>query len=538
MAGDDLYYPGVQVLEAPFNPVPNNLDQVSSIAAFVGRSNKGPQVPTLVQSWSDFATRYGTNYTDLHTAVYDYFGNGGRFALINRVTGAGATTADVDVFADDAPEDPDNPGSVLPGTTPLFTIEALNPGSWANLLHVVLTARDSTNKRFDLTLFSVPSTVVFDPTKRNSEYLLDSWADLTLDPGDSRYAYDVVNAPSATGSTAIRIFGQSYDPGSPGTRPYPDVVGGYNLTGGTDGTFSAPDFDSDASYSAAINALGDQPDSFVLNVPNISDADVIRTAVQFAANRGDVFVVIDPPQGQSPSEVQSYVETDLGLGTLGVSVPSYGAVYYPWVYLPAVGSSGPGKSVLRAPGGAIAGLMMATDQTYGAWKAPAGIDARLAGATRLERALTDADLTRLNNSHVNAIRSLPGAGIVSWGARTLKKSGLDRYVNVRRSMIYIRQQLKNLTAYAVFQSNDQRLWTDLQAVCSKFLADYWQQGGLKGATAAEAYFVTCDATNNSPASVASGYVNITVGVALTTPAEFIVITIGQFDGGTTVQTTL
>jgi phage tail sheath protein FI len=54
---------------------------------------------------------------------------------------------------------------------------------------------------------------------------------------------------------------------------------------------------------------------------------------------------------------------------------------------------------------------------------------------------------------------------------------------------------------------------------------------LAGTTPDQAYFVTCDSSNNTAASVANGVVNISVGVAVQTPAEFIVIEIGQYSGG-------
>jgi phage tail sheath protein FI len=62
-----------------------------------------------------------------------------------------------------------------------------------------------------------------------------------------------------------------------------------------------------------------------------------------------------------------------------------------------------------------------------------------------------------------------------------------------------------------------------------------QTGVLAGSTPDQSFFVVCDSTNNTPASVANGAVNISVGVALQTPAEFIVIQIGQSSGGATVN---
>ena len=117
------------------------------------------------------------------------------------------------------------------------------------------------------------------------------------------------------------------------------------------------------------------------------------------------------------------------------------------------------------------------------------------------------------------------------GARTLLQDGTaNKYVNMRRSLIYIEQSLKNLTEFAIFENNDARLWSRINTVIGVFLNQYRNQGGLRGATAADAYYILCDATNNTAASIASGAVNIQVGVALQYPAEFIVINLSQITG--------
>jgi phage tail sheath protein FI len=66
------------------------------------------------------------------------------------------------------------------------------------------------------------------------------------------------------------------------------------------------------------------------------------------------------------------------------------------------------------------------------------------------------------------------------------------------------------------------------------LTNFWSQGGLRGTVPQQAFFVLCDTTNNPLSTVEAGQVNIQVGVALQRPAEFVVINIGQFDGGATV----
>ena len=78
------------------------------------------------------------------------------------------------------------------------------------------------------------------------------------------------------------------------------------------------------------------------------------------------------------------------------------------------------------------------------------------------------------------------------------------------------------------------LYRRITATVNSFLTNFWSQGGLRGGTPQQAFFVLCDSTNNTLSTVEAGQVNIQVGVALQRPAEFVVINIGQFDGGATV----
>jgi phage tail sheath protein FI len=94
------------------------------------------------------------------------------------------------------------------------------------------------------------------------------------------------------------------------------------------------------------------------------------------------------------------------------------------------------------------------------------------------------------------------------------------------------------TRFAVFRPNGPALWATLDAVCTTKLESMAQLGQLAGATPNDAFFVTCDASNNPPDTVANGEVHITVGVALASPAEFVIIEIGQYAGTSTVTNSL
>jgi phage tail sheath protein FI len=98
---------------------------------------------------------------------------------------------------------------------------------------------------------------------------------------------------------------------------------------------------------------------------------------------------------------------------------------------------------------------------------------------------------------------------------------------MRRSLNYINKSLSDIAETALFENNDERLWARLRTAMGAFLNDYRNQGGLRGATAADAYFVKIDAENNTNNSIALGEVHIEVGVALEYPAEFVVINLSQ-----------
>jgi len=219
-----------------------------------------------------------------------------------------------------------------------------------------------------------------------------------------------------------------------------------------------------------------------------------------------------------------------------VTASAQAAVYFPSIYIrDAAGNSGSSIRLI-GPSGAVAGLYMNTDRTLGPWKSPAGITMKIVDAAALEHSFTNDELDDLNVGKlssgayypVNAIRNLPGAGVVVMGARTLKQDGTaNRYVAMRRSLTYIEKNLNDLSLFALFESNDEVLWSRLKTVLGNFLNNYRNQGGLRGEKADDAFFIKIDTDNNTPATIAAGEVHIEVGVALEYPAEFIVINLSQ-----------
>lgn len=295
------------------------------------------------------------------------------------------------------------------------------------------------------------------------------------------------------------------------------------LTGGADG--SLPTFPDNQAAIQSLDQYPDQP--FVLNLPGLTTATDIGNAISYAENRGDVFVVVDCPPGLTPSGMVNFGN--------GLAASAQAAVYYPQLQISDPYSNQPGRTRLIPPGGYVVGTYVSTDSRRTVAKAPAGLGASLPGVFGLETVLGNNDLSNLTQANVNCIMTIPGAGVVVWGARTLSNFLTTRYVSVQRTLIYLQTQFIALTRFAVFEPNDYVLWSAVTSVLSQFLNSFWQSGGLQGATATEAFYVICDQTNNTANSIQSGIVNVSVGVALQRPAEFVVIQIGQWAGGQSVQ---
>ena len=103
-----------------------------------------------------------------------------------------------------------------------------------------------------------------------------------------------------------------------------------------------------------------------------------------------------------------------------------------------------------------------------------------------------------------------------------------KYVNVRRTLIYLRESIDEGTQWVVFEPNTPALWQKITRNVTAFLTNVWRSGALFGNTAAEAFYVKCDAETNPPELRELGQVVTEIGVAIVRPAEFVVFRISQF----------
>lgn len=490
--------PGVYINERLIqSPIPAT-GNANAAGAVIGDFAQGPEEITLVTSWYEFSQKFG-GYNNAYPATFgvgQFFQNGGSELYVKRVLASDAAPAGITV-----------PNTA--GASDTAQITAKNRGVDGNNLRVQFTAA-AISGYYDLVV--TKETVQGTGLDITNDIVLERFTNVVFnDVNSSDFVESVVNFQSQYIEVdVLTTLGQ------PPATILP-------LVGGNDGTST-----NEVDYSGAVDDFSVVQRPLVFFFPGMisklgptAAATVYNEAISWSEDNNG-FVVAETAFGLTAAQAITYA------GQLTAS--GHAAVYYPHFFISDPVGRSPQSIRLQGPSGAVAGLYIDTDKAFGPFKAPAGIGASIRGAVALEKALTTTELDSLNtgSSPVNALRNLPGAGVVSMGARTLRQDGTaNRYVNMRRSLIYIRENLNNLTQFAVFENNDERLWARLRAVISIFLNEYRNAGGLRGATEAEAFFVKIDNENNPQTSIELGEVNIEVGVALQYPAEYVVINLTQ-----------
>ena len=542
--------PGVFINELPLSAAPiNGAATATAAGALIGQFAQGPDTVTRVTSWYDFVQKYG-GYNASYPATFQvasFFANGGTELYVRRVLS----------YLDTAKAFVAVPTNHTPSST-LVTLESKHIGADGNNIRVKFvksTVVDGT-AYWDLTV-ALESTV----NGTTVQNVVEAFNGVVFNDATSG---DFIGNILEYGSSYLRVkvgtttnTGDTYGPtvgswlpltgaASPDTKlVYQDYTGDDT---GTDGNAPASVSFTNAALFTEFEVI-DQPLVFFLpdvttklNVAEVDEgttytvggwteaAKVYGSLIQWSETNNN-FVIVE-----TGTDVAVAAATTAA-GDLPASTRA--AVYYPHFFIKdPLGHSG--SSIRKiGPSGAAAGLYLYTDRNVGPFKAPAGVNAKVVDALALEKAFTPSELDQLNagvdgsgssvgKNVVNALRNLPGAGIVVMGARTLKQDGTaNRYVNMRRSLIYIEKRLNDLATLAIFENNDEKLWAKLITSLGGFLNDYRNQGGLRGTTVDDSFFIKCDEENNTPATIANGEVHIEIGVALEYPAEFVVINLSQ-----------
>lgn len=500
----EYLHPGVYVEEIS-NKAKSIQPAGTSTALFIGFATKGiVGEPIRIGSWDDYLRLYG-GYRDtgvdakgdpLAYSVAAFFQNGGTQAYVARL--AIATT--------DKPLARATGWQTMPGdSTKVVVLTAVNEGKWANLL--VARIVEGAMGMYCVEIGRINREHVFVVQER--------FDDVSFAPESPRYAESVINGVSEVVSAKIT----SVSTVNAGAANGPWV----ELTGGDDG-----DLPDSSAYDSVFAKLEERRDINIVCLPgqawNVSGKSIIEKAIAHAEAMHDRLVIVDPPSN-------AILDTASAVNDLSLSTSSYAVMYYPWINAAnQVRSPGGPSTVLIPPAGYAAGIWARIDRQRGVWKAPAGSETRLLGIASLSASVDDAAQDTLNPLGVNCVRDLPALGPVLWGARTLATVADSewRYVPVRRTAAFIERSIYDGIQWAVFEPNNQPLWSSLRTSITSFMNDLYHAGAFQGSRENDAYFVQCGLGETMTQNdIDLGHVIVVLGFAPTKPGEFVIIRLNQ-----------
>ncbi len=292
----------------------------------------------------------------------------------------------------------------------------------------------------------------------------------------------------------------------------------------------------DNDYIAALDAMRRIDDINLLSAPDasittptLSPVTVQQAMITHCEQLADRFAVLDSPAGAPPFGANSVELHRPGVA----SQRGYGALYYPWIRVRPSGSGGP---ILVPPSGHVCGICARTDANRGVHKAPA--NETVNGAVGVAVTMSDDEQGILNLQGINVIRVFgTGARPMLWGARTTATDRNWQYVNIRRLFLFLEESIQEGIRWAVFEPNNLGLWQKLRRSIRDFLMQQWRNGALFGEEPDDAFYVRIDEVLNPFSEQALGRLHIEIGVRPSYPAEFIIVRIGIWQGGSEVTET-
>jgi phage tail sheath protein FI len=532
-------YPGVYIQELPSGV--RTISGIStSVTAFIGRTARGPvNTPIMINTYADFERTFGGLWSQstLGQVVQDFYLNGGNQAVIVRLFNDGiksntTPSTSSSSLSSSSSATPTPPKINAPLAVDTLPLEARDPGSWGNYLRAhVDSVPNGIAQNYDLADGDLFTLTLYD--KKTGA--MEIYRNLSVKAGsqqvDKILALQSVLARVATGATLSTTPPKAHGTPARGKSLWDDDTASTGVQSGdfvTDGgQLIIDDFIADDAQTNkwGLYALEQLPLFNLLSIPPYLasgdvDAELIAEAAAYCEKRR-AMLLVDPPSSWVSKELAKS-----GIGSLGTN--SKNAIFY----FPRFKRFNALDDYV--PSGAIAGIIARTDAQRGVWKSPAGIDATMVGVSQLSVSLTDDEIGELNPLGINCLRSLPAAGPIVWGARTLQ--GDDRlasdwkYLSVRRLTLFIEESLYKGTQWVVFEPNDEPLWAQIRLNIGSFMRDLFRQGAFQGQTPQEAYFVQCDSTTTLQNDINQGIVNIIIGFAPLKPAEFVILNIQQIAG--------
>jgi phage tail sheath protein FI len=295
-----------------------------------------------------------------------------------------------------------------------------------------------------------------------------------------------------------------------------------DVVSGSDATSSITDddyvgVDNGPGHRSGIQSLQDADNISIIAAPGRTAETVQNELIDQCELLRYRFAVLDGEQDPAGGSVNAILNHRDNYDS------SYAAYYAPWIAITLNN-----QNLFLPPSGHIAGVYAGTDNDRGVWKAPANVVVQ--NITGLKYYFTKGEQDILNPAGVNLIRRFTATGTRVWGARTISSDSSLKYVNVRRTLIFLEASIDHGTQWVVFEPNAPDTWDRLTDSVTAFLKTQWYNGALFGAKPEDSFFVRCDETIMTADDIQNGRLICHIGVAIVRPAEFVIFRIEQITG--------
>jgi hypothetical protein len=459
--------PGVNVVIKELPPV-RSAPTDTGVWFVVGTSDRGPLLPVLVGSLSEFVTVFGDrqSYSVLYDALDVFFREGGHQAWVSRVVGPAPVYASKSFN--------DNAAAVS------LIISAIGPGAYGNAYKVGILA--GTVSGFQIQVTDTANTVL-----ENSGDLLDQASAVAW---GVRSAYVRV----ALGVSAL--------------NPIP--IAAAALTAGTDDRANATDTQWADALARFVHDLGPGQ----VSAPGRTSTNG-RNQVTAHAVANNRVALKDLPDTLTVSTLTTAINASRQDGR-------WAASFAPWDVVQGVVTN---TTRVVPPCARIAGNLARNDQTQGAGQPAAGELGQALYVLAVSQTWTDSQRNTLNAQGVNVSVSKFG-GIRTYGWRSEADPNADPYWidfgAARTIMSYAAQGGAILETFLFEEIDGQgRLFSTVTGVLTALANEFYASGDLFGATADQAFSVICDASNNTVTTIANRELHATVALRCSEFAEMI-----------------
>ncbi len=488
----------------------------TAITAFVGRCLRGPvNRPVTLTGFAEYQRIFGGLWqpSTLSYAVEQFFENGGRTAIIVRVTnGARCCTLR------------------LPAGTGALVLQALSPGTREFLRAAVDYdgIGDNEDDCFNLVIQRVRTAgsehIEDQEIHRRVSLRADSARNVTAVLADSQLA---------------RVAGDL-----PGFRPEatrssdPRGIAGYVLSG-PDADDGAPLTDYDIIGSAAqgtgLFALNGMEHFNFLCIPPLARDVDLGASTLLVANRycreRRALLFVDPPLAWDTAAKALAAMRDW-------SLPSDSAcLFFPRLL---------GYDKLRgrfeafAPCGAVAGTLSRAADLWPVWSAMNGEEAVLRPGLRPVCAVEEDYRARLAACGVNTVQTARRPGRESPMACTLAGPGAGsadwRSLAARRLALFIVNSIERGTRWMLFEPNEPPAWRRAAAQVRAFLAALEERGAFAQREPGDRWFVLCDERVNRERHREQGIINLMFGFPAARAGGFHAYLVSHRAGGSRART--